>query len=113
MKMMTAAAVIALTTATAAYAQSGNNAPITLTPPSNQGQQVQNNASPPSQSPGAKAHSKAGRTAEMKGSRSQQDPSENRITEELNRQQAQMASKFDNGQNGPGAPQTATKPDSM
>jgi len=103
MKLLPVLAVIALTTATAAYAQSGNNAPTSLTP-SNQGQHVQN---------GAKANSKASPMAATKTSRMQQDQNENRVTEELNRQQEQLASKYDNTLSGPAAPQTATKPDDM
>lgn len=99
MKLLTTVAVIALTTATAAYAQSGSTASTNPTP-SNQGQDVQN---------GAKAHSKAGPMAEMKTSRMRQDQSENQITEELNRQQLQLATKLEDEHNG-AASQTATKP---
>lgn len=100
MKLLTAVAVIALTTATAAYAQSGNSAPTNLAP-SNQSQQAQT---------GAKAKSTARHTAAAKVSRTQQDQKENQITEQLNRQQAQMAANMGNGGT---PPQTAAKPDQM
>lgn len=98
MKLLTAAAVIALTTATAAYAQSDNSAPTNLTP-SKLAPAMQHKAAPKTSQPAA-----------MKGSRAQQDQSENQITDELNRQQLQMAG---NAQNAPAAPQVATKPGDM
>jgi hypothetical protein len=124
MKLLTAVAVIALTTATAAYAQSGNSA-TTNSISSNQGQQIQNNSMPPatSASPKMKSSSmnhgataasngnaKTGQTAAMKGSRSPQDQNANQITAELNRQQLQTAQNMNNGSS---PPQIATKPSDM